>query len=278
MDKVGFIGYGHMGSVMLKSLLATKAIVPEQVLITTQTKNRLHSLKDSFPGIEIADSNSTVAKNSSMLFLCVGTSQVKSVLSEILGVLSVATHLVIISGGLEIPSVEQLFDGPITKLIPTIISEVHEGVTLICSNAKVSPVESNRIGEMFTRIGKIKVIAEQQFEICADFTSCAPGLLACICEQFVRAGVKQRDIAYDDAVEMFLQTLYGTAKLLLQNGENFGELRNRVATKGGATEGGAAVLEAMLPAVFDIVFSTTLERHEARKQITRQQFGRAANV
>jgi pyrroline-5-carboxylate reductase len=275
MNKVGFIGYGHMGSVMLRSLLATKAIAPEQVLISTRTGNRLHSLKEDFPGIEVADSNFAVAENSSMLFLCVGTSQVNPVLSEIVGVLSAATHLVIISGGLEISSVEQLFDGPITKLIPTIIAEVREGVTLICHNARVSPAENNRVGEMFARIGKVRVISEHQFEICADFTSCAPGLLACICDQFVRAGVKQGDIAYDDAAEMLLQTLYGTAKLLLQNRENFGELLRRVATKGGATEGGAAVLESMLPAVFDSVFSVTLERHEARKQMTRQQFGHA---
>lgn len=275
MDKVGFIGYGHMGSVMLRSLLATKAIAPEQVLISTRTANRLHSLKEDFPGIEVADSNSAVAKNSSMLFLCVGTSQVNPVLSEIVGVLSAATHLVIISGGLEISSVEQLFDGPITKLIPTIIAEVREGVTLICHNARVSPTENNRVGEMFACIGKVRVIAEHQFEICADFTSCAPGLLACICDQFVLAGVKQGNIAYDDAAEMLLQTLYGTAKLLLQNKEDFGELLRRVATKGGATEGGAAVLESMLPAVFDSVFSVTLERHEARKQMTRQQFGHA---
>jgi pyrroline-5-carboxylate reductase len=275
MDRVGFIGYGHMGSVMLRSLLATKAIAPEQVLISTRTGNRLHSLKEDFPGIEVADSNSAVAENSSMLFLCVGTSQVNPVLSEIVGVLSAATHLVVISGGLEISSVEQLFDGPITKLIPTIIAEVREGVTLICHNARVSPAESNRVDEMFARIGKVRVIAEHQFEICADFTSCAPGLLACICDQFVRAGVKQGDIAYDDAAEMLLQTLYGTAKLLLQNREDFGELLRRVATKGGATEGGAAVLESMLPAVFDSVFSVTLERHEARRQMTRQQFGHA---
>ncbi len=273
MVKVGFIGYGHMGSVMLRSLLSVRAVVPEQVLISTRTVNKLRSLKEDFPGIEIADSNSVVAENSSMLFLCVGTSQVKPVLSEIVGVLNAATHLVIISGGMEISSVEQLFDGPITKLIPTIIAEVHEGVTLICHNAKVSQAESNRVSEMFARIGKVRVIAEHQFEICADFTSCAPGLLACICEQFVRAGIKQGDVPYDDAAEMLLQTLYGTAKMLLQHREAFGDLLRRVATKGSATEGGAAVMEAMLPAVFDNVFLVTLERHEARKQMTRQQFG-----
>ena len=272
MNKIGFIGYGHMGSVMLRSLLATNAITPEQVMISTRTVNRLHSLKEAFSGIEIADSNSAVAVNSQMLFICVGTSQAKSVLVEIAGCLNTATHLVIISGGLEIASVEQQFDGPITKLIPTLIAEVLEGVTLICHNTRVSPAQCNRVGEMFSRIGKVSVIAEHQFEICADFTSCAPGLLACICKQFVQTGIKHGDIAYDDAAEMLLQTVYGTAKLLIQNKEDFDAFLKRVATKGGATEGGAVVLETMLPAVFNNVFSATLKRHDVRKEMTRQQF------
>lgn len=274
MCKIGFIGYGHMGSVMLRSLLTTKAITPEQVLISTRTMNKLQPLKEDFPGLQIADSNSKVAANSEMLFLCVGTSQVKPVLAEIAGVLSAATHLIIISGGLEIASVEQLFNGPITKLIPTLIAEVLEGVTLVCHNSRVSPPQCNRVGEMFTRIGKVHVIAEHQFEICADFTSCAPGLLACICEQFVKAGIKLGDISYEDATQMLLQTVYGTAKLLLHTKEDFGELLKRVATKGGATEGGASVLKEMLPVVFETVFTAMLERHDVRKQMTRQQFGR----
>ncbi len=273
MSKLGFIGYGHMGSVMLRSLLLVKAIGPEQVIISTRTKNKLRELKENYPDIEIADNNREVAGKSSTLFLCVGTGQVKPVLSEIKDVLSASTHLVTISGGLEISSVERIFDGPITKLIPTIIAEVQAGVTLISHNAKVPSAERVYLNELFGKIGKVKVISEHQFEICADFTSCTPGLLASICEQFIQAGIKHGDLAYEDATEMLVQTLYGTAKLLIQNREDFRRLTRRVATKGGATEGGVSVLEAKLPTVFNDVFTATLERHEARKQITRQQFG-----
>lgn len=276
MSKVGFIGYGHMGSVMLQSLLSMKAIRSDQVVISTRTKNKLSDLKAKYPDIEIEDNSCEVARKSSTLFLCVGTGQVKSVLTEIADVLSDDMHLVTISGGLEIASVERVFDGPISKVIPTIITEVQEGVTLISHNAKVTPAAKAYLFECFSQIGKAKVIAEHQFEIGADFTSCAPGLLASICEQLVLAGVKHGDFTYEEAAEMLLYTLYGTAKLLLQNQEDFKALIRRVATKGGATEGGVSVLEAKLPEVFDGVYAATLERHEARKQITRQQFRETA--
>jgi pyrroline-5-carboxylate reductase len=66
--------------------------------------------------------------------------------------------------------------------------------------------------------------------------------------------------------------LYGTAELLQQNNEDFKALIKRVATKGGATEAGVSILEAQLPEIFENVFIATLGRHEARKEMTRQQF------
>ncbi len=273
MKEVGFIGYGHMGSVMLKSLLFSGAIEPNQLVISTRTKSKLEGLKRAYPEIELADNNSMVARESSSLFLCVGTYQVKPVLEEIKEAFHKKTHLMIISGGLEIASVERLFGGPITKIIPTLISEVQEGVTLMCHNSKVATSERDNLFEMFGKIGKVKVIPECQFEMGSDFTSCAPGLLASICDQFVRAAVAQSDFTYEEGSEMLLQTLYGTAKLLLQNGEDFKGLIERVARPGGATEGGIEVLEAHLPEAFKKVFAATVQRHEVRKEKTRQQFG-----
>jgi hypothetical protein len=46
----------------------------------------------------------------------------------------------------------------------------------------------------------------------------------------------------------------------------------RVATKGGATEVGVLVLESKLLAVFEEMFSKTLERQCMRKQIINEQF------
>ncbi len=273
MNKLGFIGYGHMGSVLLRSLLSTQAIQPGQVIVSTRTRNKLDELKRMYPDIGLAENNCEVARKSSLLFLCTGTYQVRSVLTEVGEALHDHTHLVTISGGLEIASIEKGFDGPITKVIPTILAEVLEGITLVCHNDRVSAAAKQYLFQLFRRIGEVRVIPEHQFELGADFTSCAPGLLASICEQFVQAGLKRSDFTYEEISGMFLHTLHGTAKLLLQNKEDFKALTRRMATGGGATEAGVGVLEAELPAVFEKVLAASLQRHEARKQVTRQQFG-----
>jgi pyrroline-5-carboxylate reductase len=273
MDKVGFIGYGHMGSVMLDGLLKAEALLPDQVVVSTRTRDKLDGLKAAYPTVEIAENNRAVAGQCATLFLCVPTYQVKPVLVEIGDALRADTHLITIAGGLELASVERFFAGPNSKVMPTLVMAAGAGVTLVCHNSKVSPAEKERLYRWFSHVGQVKVIPEHQFEVASDFTSCAPGLLASICEQFVQAGIRRSDLTVAEASEMLLHTVYGTAKLLLESGEDFGGLIRRVATKGGATEGGVEVLAACLPDVFEKMFAATLERHEARKQVTRRQFG-----
>lgn len=272
MEKIGFIGYGHMGSVLLNSLLSAHAIEPQHIILTTRTRQNLNAIQATYPTIEIANDNREVAKKSRLVFLGVGTYQVKEVLVEILPDLHTQTHLVTMAGGLEMASIERIFNGAITKIMPTLLAEVHEGVTLLCHNQSVPPSERELLVQMFRHIGVVKEIPEHQFELGADLTSCAPGLLASICDQWVHAVVKHQGFSYAEAAEMLLQTVYGTAKLLRDHQEAFTTLIHRVATKGGATEGGVSVLATLLPDVFEKMLTVTLQRHEGRKQRTRQQF------
>jgi pyrroline-5-carboxylate reductase len=257
---------------MLNSLLSARAIEPQQVVISTRTIKKLDDLKTKYPALEIASDNPTVARQSSILFLCVGTYQVKPVLDEIKDMLSQEVDLILMAGSLEIASVERVWAGAVTKIMPTLITEVQEGITLICHNQRVKPIEKDRLHQMFSKVGSIKIIQESQMGRGSDFTSCGPGLMAAMGEQFVQAGVKEGDFTYQEGYEMFLATLYGTAKLLRQNREDFKGLINRVARKGGPTEGRVSVLEAHLPDVLAKMFCTAFERREAMRQVTQQQF------
>jgi len=270
--KTGFIGHGHMGSVLLNSLLGSHAIKPSQVVVATKTPSKLNELRTKYPAIEIAEDNLTVVKNSDLVFLCVGTYQVKSVLEEIQNGFHEGSHLVVMSGGLEIASVETLVSVPVTKIMPTLLAEVQEGTTLVCYTPHV-PMEARKYLEnLLHHIGDVKVIDESQFEIGADFTSCSPGLFAAICDQYIRAGISKAGFSYEEAQSMLLGSLVGMVSLLQKRGENLQDLIGRVATTGGATEGGVSVLKERLPEVFELVFAVTKERHETRKQATRQQF------
>jgi len=272
MRKAGFIGFGHMGSVLFNGLIEGRGLEPSEAVVSTRTMGSLDSLRVKYPELEIVEDNPSVARKSDLVFVCVGTGHVHAVLTEIRNELREDSHLVFISGGLEIASVEEAFKGAVTKIIPTLLAEVREGITLVCHNSRVLPGAAERLEAMLAKIGEVKVIAKRRFEIASDFTSCAPGLIAAICDQLVRGGVKRGELSYEEAEAMLLGSMAGTAKLLRRNSEGFRELLSRVATAGGATEGGASELERSLPEAFDRMFTAIEARHEARKEATRRQF------
>ena len=272
MSEIGMIGYSDTESVLLNALLSAHAVRAEDLFISNRTLDKLFHLQHAYPEIKITDNNQIVALQSDILFLCVELDQIKSVMDEIKPSLYERTHIIFLSAGLEIASVEQVYPGPITKIIPTLLAELHRGITLVCHNAKVSNTQSQYLENMLESIGKVSVISENQFEICANFTRCAPGLLAAICQHFIVTGIQHGDLSYELAKSLFFETLYGTAKLFNDKNIDLRDFIGQVATPGGSTEGGVSILDQALPQVFNDMFAAMLQRHEERKEYTHAQF------
>jgi len=275
MNTFGFIGYGNMGSTLIDGFLSSGVLVPGDIMVSSRTEAGLSPLLEKWPGTSITGDNRRVAQESHTLFICVKPLNVRPVFEEIKDVLSDDTHLVSIAACVTISNLETKFGGMITKVIPSVISQVKEGVSLFCHNSKVDKENAGQIERLFESIGKVVLIEEDQFEVAADLTSCAPGMIAAIFQNFVEAGLRHSRLPKELAQDMVISTLFGTAKLLMEQGLGFPELLSRVATKGGITEEAAKVLNKGLPGLFDEVFSKTIGKHESVKSMVRERMGAA---
>lgn len=271
MIKIGIIGFGSMGSMIAKSLLTEGFIKPEEMIISTRTESSLDPLKHKWNKITISD-NITAAQKAKYIFICVKPFDVKDVIDEIKEFVTEDKHIISIAACVTMNNLESKLDRQITRVIPTITSEVFEGVTLICHNKKVNAENKKFIEDLFNCMSSVKVIKEVNFEAAADLTSCAPGMIAAILQNFMEAGLRHSSISEADAFDMIIKTFYGTALLLKETNMSFEEVIERVATKGGITEQGNRVLNAALPEVFDKVFTSTLNRHEERKGKVDEMF------
>lgn len=272
MFELGVIGYGSMGSMLLNGFLKAGVLSEDQVIVSTRTRSKLNDVKKRLPGITIADDNVAVARQSKVLLLAVKPRDMKPVLDEILGSLPKDTHLVFISAGVTINDVERLFHGKISKLIPSMTMEMREGVALACHNDQVDETDAEKIEKWFASISTVKRIEESNFEVAGDLTSCAPGLLSAVAQEFMRAGLRHGSLTKEEAERMVIASFYGTAKLIAEKGMDFDEVISRVATPGGITEEGVKVLRSDLPATFDRVFDRTMRKQEVVKKTIKEQF------
>jgi pyrroline-5-carboxylate reductase len=258
MTKIGFIGYGSMGSMLVKGFIHSGKVKQEQIMVTRRDKSRLTEVKASWPGINITESLVEVAKTADIIFLCVKPKDYSDVLQEIKSFITKDKHIISITSGISMNYLESMLHTKITKIIPTLVSEINEGVTLICHNKKVTKEDITIIQTILSGISKLKYINEEDFGFASDFTSCAPGFIAAIFKEFVEAGIRKTDSISDTDIEdMVLYTLLGTAKLMLEKNMKFDQVIKRVAVKGGITEEGVKVLEKELPIIFDELLQTT---------------------
>ena len=271
MKKTGFIGYGSMGRMLINGFLKSGILSPKETVISNRTMAKIENLAQEWKGITLTTDNRKAARESDLLFICVRPLDVLPVLREIKSDLKGSTHLVSIAGCVTVNDIESQFQGQVTKVIPSVTSEVREGISLVCHNPKVTGDRIDILEKLLGAISRVVHVRENDFEVAADFTSCAPGMIAAIFDCFVKAGLKHTEIESDIAQSLVVSTLFGTAKFMTEKGIGFSELIGRVATKGGITEEGVKVLNNRLPAVFDEVFLNTLSKHGVVKEMIRNQ-------
>ena len=270
--KIGFIGFGSMGSMIMNGFLDSNSINARDIMVSNRTLSKLDGLKENYPEIEISQNNTDLAKKCNPIFLFVNTGEVRNVLKEINQYLTKDAHIIHISAGLGLETLEKVFPLKITQVIPSLTSEVKEGVSLICHNEKVNSQEKKFVEDLFNNISLVKVVKEEDLDISTDLTSCSPAFIAYIIKKFADSGAERSGISEKETEEMVLQTLKGTVKLLTDKQMNFEEIISRVATKGGITEEGLKSLENDLPVVFENLFENTFNKREKLKIVLDKQY------
>jgi len=273
VSKIGFVGFGNMGGTMLRALLKYGALPANRAIVFNRTAEKLIEFSNEYPEVETAASLADLGRKSERVFVCTGTKEVKAVLSELAGYLPEEAHVVTITGIIELRGLERIYGGSISKIIPTMISEVGEGVTLVSHNRKVLPDDRLFINTAFSKLGKVKEISEHQFDLAADLTSCAPAFYAEILHCYKQAALKHGDLNETELNDLIIPTCLGTARLLAQGMTDYEGLISRVATRGGVSEEGVKILRQSMPEIFDKLLDVTISKRAILKKQMNKQYG-----
>jgi len=273
MYDYGFIGYGSMGSMLVKRLIQQSNVSQDSIMITRKNKERLAEIKNEWPEIHITQDLKELVINSKQIFICVKPSEFYEVLNEIKTHILVDQHIISIAGAILLSDIQNLIPCKITKIIPTVISEVNNGITLICHNSLISEEEAKQFEATLNNFTKIRRTPEEYFGFVTEFTSCGPGLFAEMLQEFVEAGYRySNSIPKEEIVTLVTETVLGTVRLMLENSMDFSEVITRVATKGGITEEGVKVMKAGFPKIFDEVFEHSMSKRKLVDTNLHMQF------
>lgn len=241
--KIGFIGCGNMAKAIISGLIGSSTFKPDEIIVSDHDNNQLMDAKDRY-GVNITANNSELVLESEMIVLAVKPQVLSEVINEICDTVSENKLIISIVAGQSINKIESMFGGNIKliRTMPNTPALAGEGMTAVCRNCNVTDLELEYALKILTSFGKAEVIPEKLMDAVVAVSGSAPAYVAMLIEAMADAAVMEgmpRKQAY-----MFAeQTVYGTAKLLMDTGMHPAELKDMVCSPAGTTIGAVKVLE-----------------------------------
>lgn len=241
--KIGFIGCGNMASAMIGGILSAGVLKPEEMIVSNHTALKLEKAKEQF-GIETTQDNHTVAAESEILVLAVKPQFYGKVIEEISDDVPDASIVVTLAPGKTLEKLQNTFgrDLKIIRTMPNTPALVREGMTALCPGKLVTEEELGMVSRIFSAFGRTEVVSEAMMDAVVAVSGSSPAYVFLLIEAMADAAVMgglPREKAYTFAA----QSVFGSAKMMLETGKHPGELKDMVCSPAGTTIEAVAALE-----------------------------------
>lgn len=269
--KLGIIGTGNMGSILIQSLIEGMALPPSDIVITNRTLKKAEKIKLDFPDITVVETAEEVIKQANTIFICVKPLDIQPLLSTLKKDISPHQLLVSITSPISVDQFKSLVNCHVARVIPSITNRALSGSTLVTFEDHCGQHQREKLIKLLEKISKPIIIDESVTRVASDISSCGPAFLCFLFERFIEAAVEETDISKEQATQLTSGMVVGLGKLLEKDIYTLSSLRSKVTVKGGVTGVGLNVLENGVGDMFEHLFQKTHEKFlEDHEEVDKQ--------
>jgi len=243
MSRLAVVGAGVMGETIIAGLV-TGGWAPAQVVAVDRYQPRVDEVTARL-GVGSVGSIAEAVADAEAVLLAVKLQDARGVLAEIAPALRPGTVLVSICAGISTASIEAALPAgtPVVRVMPNTPAKVREGMSAISAGSAATAAHLEFAASMMGSIGKVVTVPEAYQDAVTAVSGSGPAYVFYVVEAMVDAGVLL-GLPRDVATTLAVQTLYGSAKLLIDSGEHPGRLREQVTSPGGTTAAALRELDA----------------------------------
>jgi len=232
--KIGFVGGGNMAEAILKGLIE-RGHDPQNLMVSEPVAARRDDLAQRYR-VAVSDDNTEVVSRSEVVILAIKPQMVDSVMPGIAAGFSPGKILVSILAGTPTATLESYIETPakVVRVMPNTPALVGVGAAAICPGAYASARDLAIVQEIFSSVGSVVRVSEEQMDAVTAVSGSGPAYIFTVIEAMVEGGV-QEGLDRQTALDLALQTVIGSARLVAESGEGPMALRAKVCSPGGTT-------------------------------------------
>lgn len=230
-----------MGGAIIEGLLGQQYDTSALTLIETDQHRRQIFEKK---GLNVAENIGRQVGGSSLILIAVKPGQVCTVLKELSDLVSGKNLILSVAAGVSLSHMEKCVGKgvPCARAMPNIAARVGHGATGLCFNQAVTGAQAGLAVEIMESCGKVAVIDESGMDAVTGLSGSGPAYVCLFIEALADAGVLL-GLPRPQAIELAVQTVYGTAEMLRQTSDHPALIRESVTSPGGTTAQGLSRLE-----------------------------------
>ncbi|MCA1318867.1 late competence protein ComER [Bacillus tianshenii] len=270
--KIGIIGTGNMGKILIEAFIEAGAVPPENMTITNRTLKKAYSIQSLYENIVVKETAEEVAKDADIIFLSVKPLDIHPLLMRIDHLLTKDKCVISITSPVSVKQLQSLVSCQVARIIPSITNRALSGVTLMTFGENLSAEYRDYLTEICGKISKPIIISENVTRVASDIVSCGPAFFSYLLQRFIDGAVSETEITKEQATSLASEMIVGMGKLLEKDLFTLPTLQEKVCVKGGVTGEGIKVLENELGDVFHHLIQKTHEKFDEDLCEVKKQF------
>ena len=241
--KIAFLGGGNMAEALIKGVIAAGTARPGTILVADVSAERLEHLGKNY-GIIVLKTNVDAAREAGIIILSVKPQVIEQVLTEIAPVVDDEKLIVSIAAGVSLARIENALKkgSRVIRVMPNTPALVLAGAAALSAGSNATREDVSFVKGIFDSVGRSVVVDEKLMDAVTGLSGSGPAYVFMFIDALSDAGVKA-GLPRPLALELAAQTVYGSAKMVLETKEHPARLRDLVTSPGGTTIEGLHALE-----------------------------------
>jgi pyrroline-5-carboxylate reductase len=242
---LAIIGAGNMAEAIARGILSGKLLDANRMIAADISPARRELFQTQL-GISAVQENTTAARGSRIMLLCVKPQQMESALRELRASLAPDVLIVSIAAGIRTQKIESwLGKGrwPIIRAMPNTPMLVSAGMVALCRGSSATHQHLTAARQLFESAAQVIEVDESQMDAVTAVSGSGPAYVFYLAEQMIAAG-ESAGLTPEQSRTLALRTIAGAAKMLVSSDDSPQSLRKKVTSPNGTTQAAIESLES----------------------------------